>query len=245
MRLLRVVGKNPLALCVYIVSQQHMLSSHCRGPHGSASSSSTWNAGAAHGGQQHPITRPWQQQHSHRAILHYIRGRVCWLVGFVLCMGALHCVFCTQHVVSTTTTSNLRAHTQAGFGNYVKVVGSHEQLGAWDPRAAPTMEWGEGEKWTTAIQVCVLYVCVFCVCVCACCCYAACAVGMHMHNKVLLHTPHFNTPPVFNNTSYMLPHTHPHPPSSPHTSPHLPTHAPTPHPHRLQREVGKWNTNSS
>ena len=54
---------------------------------------------------------------------------------------------------STTTTTSSSSCAQAGFGNYIKIVGSHEQLGLWEPKDAPTMEWGEGHTWTTAIQV--------------------------------------------------------------------------------------------
>ena len=39
------------------------------------------------------------------------------------------------------------------FGDTIKLVGSHEALGAWDPTQALGMTWSEGDVWTALAQL--------------------------------------------------------------------------------------------
>ena len=34
------------------------------------------------------------------------------------------------------------------FGEHLRLVGSAEQLGGWDPAAGLTLEWAEGDNWS-------------------------------------------------------------------------------------------------
>ncbi len=39
------------------------------------------------------------------------------------------------------------------FGEHLRVVGGCAELGGWDPVAAPSLEWAEGDNWTAAVAL--------------------------------------------------------------------------------------------
>ena len=42
---------------------------------------------------------------------------------------------------------------QAAFGESLKVVGSSQDLGAWDIAAAPNMSWTDGHVWALDLEL--------------------------------------------------------------------------------------------
>lgn len=42
---------------------------------------------------------------------------------------------------------------QVNFGQSLALVGNAEQLGAWNLEHAPTMTWGEGDVWTSTLEL--------------------------------------------------------------------------------------------
>ncbi|KAK9835486.1 hypothetical protein WJX74_001225 [Apatococcus lobatus] len=61
----------------------------------------------------------------------------------------------TQEPPSAEATISLKISTchKVQFGEIVKVVGEGDQLGSWDPPAAPAMEWSEGDNWTLQLDL--------------------------------------------------------------------------------------------
>eukprot|EP00879_Flechtneria_rotunda_P021051 GHRR01022177.1.p1 GENE.GHRR01022177.1~~GHRR01022177.1.p1 ORF type:complete len:249 (+),score=82.46 GHRR01022177.1:163-909(+) len=45
------------------------------------------------------------------------------------------------------------AHYRVNFGDTLKVIGSSNELGAWDVATAPGMTWGEGDVWWLVVPV--------------------------------------------------------------------------------------------
>jgi hypothetical protein len=53
-----------------------------------------------------------------------------------------------QEVAGRRPLVNITVHYHVNFGDCIKVVGSSEELGAWDGAAGPLMSWGEGDVWS-------------------------------------------------------------------------------------------------
>ncbi|KAK9802949.1 hypothetical protein WJX72_006264 [[Myrmecia] bisecta] len=52
---------------------------------------------------------------------------------------------------ATESQVKLRLQHQVAFGEIIKAVGESEVLGAWDPQAAPALEWGDGDVWSLVL----------------------------------------------------------------------------------------------
>ncbi|CAL8471460.1 g11002 [Coccomyxa elongata] len=61
--------------------------------------------------------------------------------------GALKCA------ASSGSTVRLTTQHEVAFGEVIKVVGTQEELGAWDPVAAPGLTWSDGNKWSVDLQL--------------------------------------------------------------------------------------------
>lgn len=42
---------------------------------------------------------------------------------------------------------------QVGFGDHVRVVGSHAQLGAWNTQKGKELGWTDGNVWTATVEL--------------------------------------------------------------------------------------------
>jgi hypothetical protein len=60
-----------------------------------------------------------------------------------------------EGTAGSSSTSPVRISTKyhVNFGDTIKLVGSHEALGAWDPTQALGMTWSEGDVWTAVAQL--------------------------------------------------------------------------------------------
>ncbi len=45
------------------------------------------------------------------------------------------------------------AGAQVAFGETHKLVGAHPHLGGWNPDAAPSMSWSDGDVWTLDLDL--------------------------------------------------------------------------------------------
>ena len=48
---------------------------------------------------------------------------------------------------SSSTSVSISVTHQVPFGSHLRAVGEHPALGAWDPNAAPALEWSQGDNW--------------------------------------------------------------------------------------------------
>ncbi|BDA46843.1 probable glucoamylase at N-terminal half [Coccomyxa sp. Obi] len=61
--------------------------------------------------------------------------------------GALKCA------ASSGSTVRLTTQHEVAFGEVIKAVGTQEELGAWDPVAAPGLTWSDGNNWSVDLQL--------------------------------------------------------------------------------------------
>lgn len=53
------------------------------------------------------------------------------------------------HAQAADATATFTVPSQPlAFGEHLRLVGSAEQLGSWDPAAGLTLEWAEGDNWS-------------------------------------------------------------------------------------------------
>lgn len=48
---------------------------------------------------------------------------------------------------SSSTSVSISVTHQVPFGSHLRAVGEHPALGSWDPNAAPSLEWSQGDNW--------------------------------------------------------------------------------------------------